>query len=100
MHSELDVLTAAFAKARRKAVSFAERHNRKLPAERCPRCSHDGHVPGLRCPACGYRHHTSWAIIRDTEFGYDVVALNNRKDILAMFEIEPQEPGSKIEFRG
>ncbi|AOS44348.1 hypothetical protein Verru16b_01409 [Lacunisphaera limnophila] len=37
---------------------------------------------------CGYRHPTSWAIIRDTEWGYEVVALTNRKNVIAKFEVE------------
>jgi hypothetical protein len=59
-----------------------------LPSDRCPKCLGDGHVPGLTCPACGYRHAVAWAILRDGEWGYEIVSLTNRKHVLARFDVE------------
>lgn len=81
-------LTEAFSIQKRRALHFIENYNAKLPADRCPACHEDGHVPGLRCPACGYRHAVAWAILRDGEWGYEVVALTNRRKILAEFRVE------------
>ena len=76
-----------FAEAKSRALDYIGAYNAKLPSKACPECNDDGHVPGLRCPCCGYRHPRAWAILRDTEFGYDVVLLTNRKQILASFDV-------------
>lgn len=89
MSNENDPLTRAFASAREKARAYAEEYNSCLPAQSCPRCGDVGHVPGLRCPACGYRHPKAWVIVRDTEWGYEVIALTNRRLVLADFPVEP-----------
>ena len=81
-------LNTAFLVQKDLALSFIEKYNAKLPSEKCPSCGDTGHVPGLRCPACGYRHHTAWAILRGGEWGYEVVALTNRRKILAEFRVE------------
>lgn len=80
-------LSRAFAQAKAEALGFVASYNASLPSHACPACGDAGHVPGLRCPACGYRHDRSWAILRDTEWGYDVVELTNRRKILARFEL-------------
>jgi len=33
-------------------------------------------------------HPVSWVLLLDTEFGYNVVALNNRKHIVATFNVD------------
>ncbi len=78
----------AFRLQKNRALSFIEKYNAALPTRCCPACHDTGHVPGLRCPACGYRHHTAWAILRDGEWGYEVIALTNRRKILAEFRVE------------
>ena len=88
MDEEVESLDRAFAAAKEEAVSYATGYNLSLPSRACPQCGDCGHVPGLRCPACGYRHDRSWAIIRDTEWGYDVVWLTNRRKVLASFRIK------------
>ena len=83
-----DNLEQEFTEAKARALDYIGTYNAKLPSKACPECGDEGHVPGLRCPCCGYRHHQSWAILRDTEFGYDVVPLTNRRQILATFKVE------------
>lgn len=83
-----EILGRAFAEAKAQALGFVARYNASLPSTACPECGDAGHVPGLRCPACGYRHDRAWAILYDTEWGYDVVWLTNRKKILASFRIK------------
>lgn len=80
-------LDRAFARAREKAAAFASKRNSKLPAAACPQCSDSGHVPGLRCPSCGYKHSEPWSIVLDTEWGYAVVALTNRRMVFAEFKV-------------
>lgn len=80
-------LEQEFADAKGQALDFIGAYNAKLPSKACPACNDAGHVPGLRCPCCGYRHPQSWAILRDTEFGYDVVPLTNRREVIASFEV-------------
>lgn len=84
-HSQLE---DAFQVQKNRALSFIEKYNAALPSKRCPACHDEGHVPGLRCPACGYRHDIAWAILRDGEWGYEAIALNNRKNVLARFDVE------------
>ena len=84
-HAQLE---GAFQLQKDRALSFIEKHNAALPSKRCPECHDEGHVPGLRCPACGYRHGVAWAILRDGEWGYEVIALTNRKKVLAEFRVE------------
>ena len=81
-------LSETFRIQKAKALLFIKEYNAVLPSEECPSCKDDGHVPGLLCPACGYRHHKPWAILRDGEWGYEVIALTNRKKILARFNVE------------
>jgi len=81
-------LCAAFETQRRCAQEFAAAFNEKLPSDMCPKCTESSHVPGLTCVACGYKHTSAWAIVRDTEFGYDVVALTSRRTIYASFVVE------------
>lgn len=81
-------LESAFQHQKARASSFIEKYNAALPSRRCPACDDEGHVPGLRCPACGYRHHTAWAILKDGEWGYQVIALTDRRKILAEFRVE------------
>ena len=85
--NDLEVLTLAFRKAKRSAEQYANQYNASLPSEACPGCGVDGHVPGLKCP-CGYRHDKSWVILRDSEWGYEVVALNNRSIVHEHFKAE------------
>lgn len=93
MEPDLDALEKAFLKARDEALEFIGDYNSKLPSESCPSCGDTGHVPGLRCPTCGYRHHIAWAILRDGEWGYEVVALTNRRKVLAEFKVDAEQPG-------
>lgn len=89
--ADLEKLTVAFAQARTMALDYIGKHNDRLPATACPDCGDDGHVPGLRCPACGYRHDVSWVILRDTEWGYDVVPLNDRRKVVVSFKVQDGE---------
>lgn len=82
-----DDLEIEFAEAKVRALDYTRAYNAKLPSKKCPECGDKGHVPGLRCPACGYRHPRAWAILRDTEFGYDVVSLTNRRQVFASFRV-------------
>ena len=82
----------AFGDARRRATLFISKYNEALPRSACPSCGDEGHLPGIKCPACGYRHETAWAILRDTEWGYEVVPLVNRERVIATFEIDPPGP--------
>lgn len=84
MQPDLDY---AFIAARKAAREFINEHNRGLPSDFCPKCGDEGHVPGLMCPACGYRHDVPWAILQDTEWGYEVVALTNRRKVFAVFNV-------------
>jgi hypothetical protein len=88
MDESLESLEKLFGSARLRAGAYAEKYNSHLPGASCPKCHDLGHVPGLRCHMCGYRHPTSWAIIRDTEWGYEVVALTNRKKVIEKFNVE------------
>lgn len=80
-------LEKAFADAKTDALDFIKKYNAKLPTESCPKCGDAGHIPGLRCPACGYRHNIAWAILRDSEWGYEVIALTNRKTVVREFRV-------------
>lgn len=82
-------LDSAFRRQKAEALRFIDDFNDKLPAQNCPNCGAEGHVPGLPChnAECGYKHEVSWAILLDTEFGYEVVALNNRKHVFASFNV-------------
>ena len=84
----IDPLELQFAEAKTKTMLFIKEHNDNLPHERCPKCNDDGHVPGIRCAACGYRHKIPWAILRDTEWGYEAIALTDRNSVLVEFKIE------------
>ena len=87
LDDECDQLEEAFHHARHRALAFIKKHNDMLPTD-CPKCREEGHIPGLRCPNCGYLHGTAWAILRDTEYGYDVIPLNDRRRILESFTVE------------
>lgn len=85
-HDDLD---RAFSIAKAKALGFIECHNGGLKTDSCPTCGLAGHVPGLPCPECSHgSEEVSWAILEDSEFGYNVVALNNRKHIFARFNVD------------
>ena len=86
--SSYDQLHEAFLGKKRQALAFIHDYNASLPSDRCPSCGDQNHVPGLRCPVCSYRHAVSWVILRDGEWGYEAVALTNRKTILATFNVE------------
>jgi ribosomal protein L37E len=88
-----DQLERMFSSARAQALAYIGEVNAKLPLQ-CPRCQDHGHVPGLLCPACGYRHTPPWVILRDTEWGYEVVPLTNRRKVLAVFKVSPDEHAS------
>lgn len=81
----------AFREAKRRAETYIEGHNNQLPTAKCPSCQTDGHCPGLACPDCGHVTSVSWAILRDDEFGYEVIALNDRKRIYARFPVNLPE---------
>ncbi|HVT30335.1 MAG TPA: hypothetical protein VHE81_20160 [Lacipirellulaceae bacterium] len=84
----LDDLTRAFEIAKSRAVEEAERRNANL--ERVCRCGATSYVPGLECQACGHkadRDH-AWAVVRDTEFGYDLIPIGSRFEVLATFRVD------------
>lgn len=85
--AEFRRLSQAFDRERANAQAFAEDYNSRLPRT-CPECGDEGHVPGLKCPACGYRHGKSWLIVRDNDWGYDVIALVPPRRIHASFVVE------------
>lgn len=90
--SEYRRLDRDFKKAKGDATAFAEKYNAILPTENCPGCGTKDHCPGLACPECGYVHSLSWAILRDTDWGYDVVPLNKpRHVIIAGFYVKNTE---------
>jgi len=86
--NQFNHIQSAFMTQKIKAEAFIERYNSALPTERCPGCDTADHCPGLPCPDCNYVYQTSWSILKDTEWGYDVVALNDRKRILVRFNVE------------
>ena len=88
MKHSSDYLSDEFADAKAKALRFIESWNDRLPTEACPTCQSSGHVPGLPCPECYHVYPISWSLLLDTEWGYSVVALNNRRHVLANFNIE------------
>ena len=92
--ANLDYLDREFAEAKKKALTFIEKFNDKLPTQQCPNCHSEGHVPGLPCPeaTCGYVHPVSWVLLLDTEFGYSCVSINNRKHTVATFNVDEDEP--------
>ncbi len=81
-------LDQEFEEAKRRALAFIAAHNSKLPTAFCPSCGDESHPPGLRCPGCGYIHHIAWVILREGEWGYEVVALTNRKRIVVEFRVQ------------
>jgi hypothetical protein len=81
-------LDAEFLIARIEAEEFATQWNAVLPVQHCPNCGATDHCPGLACPDCSYVHPISWSILRDTEFGYEVVSLNNRRNRIAVFQVK------------
>ncbi|HVT30272.1 MAG TPA: hypothetical protein VHE81_19840 [Lacipirellulaceae bacterium] len=86
--SYLDHLTQAFEIAKARAIEEAERRNAKL--ERVCKCGETSFVAGLCCPSCGSqadRDH-SWVVVRDTEFGYDLIPIGSRFDVLATFRVD------------
>lgn len=84
----LEDLELAFRRERERANEFCARHNAGLPSGACPQCGEPRHLPGIACSRCRYRHPVPWAIIRDTEHGYDVVNLTNSRKVLASFTVE------------
>ena len=83
-----DDLERAFSIAKAKALGFIECHNGGLKTDACETCGASGNVPGLPCPECSHASEISWAILMNSEFGYEVVALNNRKHIFAQFNVD------------
>lgn len=84
----LDDLDQAFSLAKAKALGFVEGHNGGLKTDACETCGAVGNIPGLPCPECSHASEVSWAILEDSEFGYNVVALNNRKRVFARFNVD------------
>jgi len=80
-------LDAAILEQKKQALRFIEHYNEQLPTDHCPVCLCSGHVPGLPCPECSHVHPVSWVILRDSEYGYEVVSLASREVIMA-FSIE------------
>ena len=86
-----DRLHSAFSHQRARAAAFVEGFNANLPTAECPQCrAAGGHCPGLPCPVegCGYIHPVSWALLQDGEWGAEVIALNNRHNVIARFDVE------------
>jgi len=95
-----DYLEHEFRRAKKKALKFIEQFNSKLPTERCPNCrSPGGHVPGIACPepGCGYIHNISYVLLLDSEWGYDIVSLNNRKHRVTSFNIDEDAAENAID---
>lgn len=82
-----DELDLAFRAAKERARVFVLAYNEALPTSRCPKCKVHGHVPGLPCPDCGYIHKCAYLLVRDTEFGYAAVPLNNQRKEFAIFNV-------------
>ncbi len=80
-------LDAAFLEQKKQALNFIEHYNESLPTENCPVCLSPGHVPGLPCPECSHVHPVSWVVLRSSEYGYEVVALADRRVVMS-FSIE------------
>lgn len=87
LDDEYAQLEQAFERSRHQALVFIRDFNAKLPTV-CPHCHDEAHIPGLRCPNCGYRHGTAWAILRDTEYGYEVIPITDRQRILESFTVD------------
>lgn len=87
MNEDFEQLERAFAQQREAATDFCREFNASLPSRACPKCGEAGHCPGVPCFQCGYTHSVSWAILRDTEHGYDVVSLTDRRNVLASFTV-------------
>lgn len=82
-------LDAAFLEQKKNALRFIEHYNANLPTDHCPICQCSGHVPGLPCPECAYVHSPSYGILRSTEWGWSVVAIDApRKNIIIKFEVD------------
>lgn len=88
MPSDAEYYETAFNEAKIKALRFIEYFNENLPTEKCPFCGTKGHVPGLPCPECSHCHEVPWAILLPGEWGYEVVAINNRNHIIMEFYVE------------
>jgi hypothetical protein len=94
-----DYLGREFQQAKKKALRFIERFNEKLPTQQCPNCRTEGHVPGLPCPeaTCGYVHPVSWVLLLDTEFGYSVISISNRRHTVAVFNVDEDAVDNMID---
>lgn len=79
------VLSDAFDKAKKDASAFLSKYNAALPGV-CPSCGEDGHLPGLPCVNCDYVHDVCFAILIDTEWGYEAATLKGRKTV-AVFSV-------------
>lgn len=88
MRSDHEHYEAAFREAKIKALRFIEHFNEGLPTDHCPFCGVNGHVPGLPCPECSHCYEVPWAILLPGEWGYEVVAINNRKNVIMEFYVE------------
>lgn len=86
MPNDEDYYEAAFREARAKALLFIEHFNEALPLT-CEVCGSAG-VPGLPCPECCHCHPVPYAILRPGEWGYEVVAIDNQKNIIMEFYVE------------
>ncbi len=88
MDEYLTKITKDFDEAKRRALTFIDKHNDRLETEKCGVCGCSGTVPGLPCPECSHVYPIPWAILLDTEWGYSAVAISNRRHVLADFQIE------------
>jgi hypothetical protein len=88
LEGQLKRLDWAFSIQKARVYAFVEQHNANLPIDNCPECCIAGHIPGLPCPNCGYEHPVSFAIIRDGEWGYEAVAIDDQKRTIARFDVE------------
>lgn len=86
MLSDDEHYEAAFREAKIKALRFIECFNQDLPLS-CETCG-SASVPGLPCPECNHCHPVPYAILYPGEWGYEVVAINNRKHIIMEFYID------------
>lgn len=71
--------------AKRKALEFLEHYNAAIPTT-CPQCE-EQFVAGLPCE-CGYCHPIPWGVLQGSEWGYEIVAIGNRRKVILEFPVE------------
>lgn len=86
MQADDDFYEKAFFEAKEKALRFIECFNQDLPLT-CETCG-SANVPGLPCPECSHCHPVPYAILKPGEWGYEVVAISNQRQIIMEFYVD------------